>query len=635
MSVDDTELNNKSLITIKEKFFSGKAALEEPELKRLYIEFEEELRKSIEKRELGKNEELTRSFLEIFKTTLPGEFAYTLMTALNENLYYDFGLYLVDEAKSSPDNSNLFHLVHEYLSLFRTPSFLKKIYEDKLWEELVHELIKTSNYNIPALFSQCVREYGEKSLFTEIKGNKLNSISWNETKTIVVKYAKSFFHFIKNENPDKAKVAFLLENNLQMPLLDLACLTTGIVNVMIPSNSVSEHILFIINQTESSLLILHDEKQLAKIKSIKSELKFLKQAVILFGNSSEDWVISFNDFVEQGKDVKNEELDSIRNKITMNSLASIMYTSGTTGEPKGIMFSQMNIVYKRFSRAMALPEIGDADRFLAFLPLFHTFGRWLEMMGSIFWGAEYYFMENPAVETMIANMKLIKPTIFISIPKKWLQLYEQITARIDIETEEDKVIKGVVRELTGGELKWGLSAAGYLPPDVFRFFQNYGIELMSGFGMTEATGGITMTPPKRYKENSLGRALPGIQIKLGEDGEILIKGSYVMEGYYGKSFEETFTKDGWLPTGDVMKMDENGFIEIIDRKKEIYKNIKGETIAPQKIENLFREFETVKQVFLVGDHRPFNTVLIYPDYSLENSPLTELDEKSTQEFFSS
>jgi long-subunit acyl-CoA synthetase (AMP-forming) len=117
----------------------------------------------------------------------------------------------------------------------------------------------------------------------------------------------------------------------------------------------------------------------------------------------------------------------------------------------------------------------------------------------------------------------------------------------------------------------------------------------------------------------LGRALPGIQIKLSRDGEILIKGPYVLEGYYGKSYEEVFIDDGWLPTGDVMKMDADGFIEIIDRKKEIYKNIKGETIAPQRIENFFREFEYVKQVFLVADHRAFNTVLIYPDFDSDDS----------------
>ncbi len=283
---------------------------------------------------------------------------------------------------------------------------------------------------------------------------------------------------------------------------------------------------------------------------------------------------------------------------------------------------------------MAIPAISDGDRFLAFLPLYHTFGRWFEMTGSIFWGAEYCFMENPAVETMIENMRLVKPTIFISIPKKWIQLYEYITARIDIEVDDDKKIKEAVLKATGGKLNWGLSAAGFLPPDIFRFLQRYSVELMSGFGMTEATGGITMTPPFQYRENSLGKALPGIEIRLSEDGEILIRGPYVMLNYYNQKIEETFDADGWLATGDVMRMDKDGFIEIIDRKKEIYKNVRGETIAPQKIENLFRDFEFVKQVYLVGDHRPFNTVLIYPDFETATSPLKNMEEQQRQEYFS-
>jgi long-subunit acyl-CoA synthetase (AMP-forming) len=485
------------------------------------------------------------------------------------------------------------------------------------------------------LFNQRVRDYCEKPLFKVIKGSAVIEESWDKAKKNVEVYAHSFYSLIKDEGADSVKIAFLLENNLQMPLLDLACLIYGMVNIMIPANSVNEHISFILNQTKSPLLILHDEKQLAKVKSIKGQLTHLKKVVLLYGTSTEDWVISFKEFIESGKGVSKDELNPLAKKIQMNSLATIMYTSGTTGEPKGIMFSQMNIIYKRFCRAMALPEISDQDRFLSFLPLFHTFGRWLEMMGSIFWGAEYCFMENPSVETMIANMKLVHPTIFISIPKKWMQLYEQLSYKVDIEMAEHESIKNAAEELTGGNLKWGLSAAGYLPPDVFKFFQSYGIELMSGFGMTEATGGITMTPPQQYKENSLGKALPGIKIKLSKDGEILIKGPYVLEGYYGKSYEEVFVDDGWLPTGDVMKMDSDGFIEIIDRKKEIYKNIKGETIAPQRIENFFREFESVKQVFLVGDHRAFNTVLIYPDFDSDDLPLKEMKDKQKQEYFSS
>ncbi|MCK5455709.1 MAG: AMP-binding protein, partial [Melioribacteraceae bacterium] len=380
------------------------------------------------------------------------------------------------------------------------------------------------------------------------------------------------------------------------------------------------------------IIIASDEKQLAKIKSIKSEVPNLKLVVLVKGKSIENWVIPFEEFLSKTSEGDDE------NKIAhlnINDLTTIMYTSGTTGDPKGIMFSQMNIVYKRFCRAMALPKISDQDRYLAFLPLFHTFGRYLELTGSIFWGAEYCFMENPSVETMISNMNLVKPTIFISIPKKWLQIFEAVTARVNIELDSEEEIQKAVNEVTGGELKWGLSAAGFLPSEVFEFFQKYGIELMSGFGMTEATGGISMTPPGEYYLNSLGKELPGIMMKLGEDGELLIKGEYVMLGYYGEKHEETFIDDGWLPTGDIMRQDKNGFIEIIDRKKEIYKNIKGETVAPQKIENFFRDFENLKQVFLVGDHRPFNTLLVYPNYDDAKSFFEQMDEEQTAEYFSS
>ncbi|MCL4279245.1 MAG: AMP-binding protein, partial [Ignavibacteriaceae bacterium] len=490
---------------------------------------------------------------------------------------------------------------------------------------MIRELIVKSNYTTKILFDQRLRDYGKKTLFKVINGNSVKEYSWETSVKIINSYRNSLYQIITKEE----KVAFLLENCLEMALLDLACLTGGIVNVMIPGNSVTEHIRFILQQSKASVLIAHDEKQLSKIKSIKNELPELKIVILLEGNSSEDWVISFEEFLDSSKET------SATFERRTDDLATIMYTSGTTGEPKGIMFSQMNIVYKRFCRAMAIPEIGDEDRFICFLPLYHTFGRYLEMTGCVFWAAEYCFLENPSVEAMISNMQLTKPTVFISIPKKWMQLYEYITSKVDIELDEHQKIKDELDKATGGELKWGLSAAGYLSPDIFQFFQKYGVELMSGFGMTEATGGITMTPWKRYKPNSLGKALPGIEIKLGDDGEILVKGPYVMPGYYDIDNKETFTEDGWLPTGDVMKMDEDGFIEIVDRKKEIYKNIRGETVAPQKIENLFRDFENIRQVFLVGDHRPFNTVLIYPNFQNDSSILNNMDDKQKQEYFSS
>ena len=610
-----------NIFSIAEKFISGIAPFGEKDISEQLDSFAETLRQiPLEKRSLRSDE--AEALHRIFIAAAQPSFAKQFMGEIDIEVYFSFGTFLNEQLTK---NEKLEKLTHEYLDLFRFSSLLRRIYEEKKWEILIQNLILKSNYNTQILFNQRLRNYSKKPLFKLINGNTVTEYSWEKSASLVKSYRNAFHSLVKKDE----KVAFLLENCLEMALLDLACLTGGIVNVMIPGNAVTEHISFILRQSKASILIAHNEKQLSKIKTLKNELPELKTVILVEGNSSEDWVISFNEFINSGKETQAEF------EIGINELATIMYTSGTTGEPKGIMFSQMNIVYKRFCRAMAIPEIGDEDRFISFLPLYHTFGRYLEMTGCVFWAAEYCFLENPSVEAMISNMQLVKPTVFISIPKKWMQIYEYVTSKVDIEVEEHQKIKDELDKATGAELKWGLSAAGYLPPDIFQFFQKYGVELMSGFGMTEATGGITMTPWKQYKPNSLGKALPGIEIKLGEDGEILVRGPYVMLGYYDTENSETFTEDGWLPTGDIMKMDEDGFIQIIDRKKEIYKNIKGETVAPQKIENLFRDFENIKQVFLVGDHRPFNTILIHPNYDDHNSILFNMDEKQKQEYFSS
>ena len=619
--------SNSSLTELNDKLLAGKAALEQSEIDDLIINLRIELSRAVKGNQLA-NEPDAEQWQNILDGLFSSELAAPFMENMDKDLFFGFGEYL--GSFTDQPNNRIVSIIHNYLNLFRTSSFLQKIYDERRWDKLIHTLIVKSYYTFDVLFNQRVNQYKKKSLFRIIKDSNTIDYSWQKTSDIVSLYRSSISHILFEIESQNKIVAFLLENSLEMVMLDLACLTSGIVNAMIPANSVSEHISYILNQTKAPILFSDDEKQLAKIRSIKKETPFLKTVVMLKGNAAEDWVISFEEFKAMASDhsIKTDVL------IKPDSLATLMYTSGTTGEPKGIMFSHTNIVYKRFCRAMAIPGISDADRYLAFLPLYHTFGRWLEMTGAIFWGAEYCFMENPSVETMIDNMRLVKPSIFISIPKKWIQLYEYIITRIDVEVDDDEKIKEAVVNATGGNLKWGLSAAGFLPPDIFRFLQRYGVELMSGFGMTEATGGITMTPPFQYRENSLGKALPGIEIRLGDDGEILIRGPYVMQNYYDQKFEETFDAEGWLATGDVMRMDKDGFIEIIDRKKEIYKNVKGETIAPQKIENLFRDFEFVKQVFLAGDHRPFNTVLIFPDLESEHSPLKNMDEQQRQEYFS-
>jgi long-chain acyl-CoA synthetase len=574
---------------------------------------------------------------EIFESAAVNKLIRPLAHELGDDAFFALGKYILNRVPSAgPDLQNVtFRFIHSYLDVLRHPEFLRRIYLESEWEDLIHNLLEVSNFNLAEMFRQRIAEYHHKILFRVFHGKTETTYSWDQVGGHVQKFAFGLAKLAFGDQEAPVKIAFLMENSLNMAFLDLACLTTGLVNIMIPANSVPQHVEFILNQTQAGIILISDDKQLAKLKAVKNNLKYLKKAVLLHGSSIENWVISLNEMVSAGVDFPEEKYKHLQKSIEMNPLATIMYTSGTTGDPKGIMFSQMNLVYKRFCRAMALPEIGPEDRFLAYLPLYHTFGRYLEMLGSIFWGTEYAFMENPALNTMLDNMRRFKPTVFISIPKKWYQLYEHISQRVDIEFDEESEIKETLKEATGGELRWGLSAAGYLEPDIFKFFQQFGVELMSGFGMTEATGGITMTPPGKYIENSLGAPLPGIKAKLGEDGELLIKGGYVMLGYYHDPQKQSTFTDGWFSTGDVMQQDKNGFYEIIDRKKEIYKNIKGETIAPQKIENYFRDFEYVKQVFLVGDSRQFNTVLIFPDYEAGQKQLEKMNEDEKQTYFSS
>ena len=183
-------------------------------------------------------------------------------------------------------------------------------------------------------------------------------------------------------------------------------------------------------------------------------------------NDSLDW----EQFLEIGDQSTTFNVDKKMSSVNINDTQSIMYTSGTTDNPKGIMFSQFNMMSKRFSRALALPDIGSNDIFLCYLPLYHTFGRYFEMMGSLFWGATYSFAASPAFNSLLNDFKIIRPTIFISIPKRWVQLYDMLDSALDLGSDPKKDIKKQLNEITGGDLKWGLSAAGYLDSDIFHFF---------------------------------------------------------------------------------------------------------------------------------------------------------------------
>ena len=221
-------------------------------------------------------------------------------------------------------------IIHSYLNLFRNSPFLQTIYDERKCDNLIHILIVQSAHTFDVLFNQRVDQYKKKIFFELLKTITLLITTLAKTSEIVSSYRSSINHILFEISGENKIVGFLLDNSLEMVMLDLACLTSGIVNAMIPANSVSEHLSFILNQTRAQLLFADDEKQLAKIRSIKKETPYLKTVVMLKGNASEDWVISFEEFKAMASDHK------IKSDIHIkpNSLATLMYTSGTTGEPK-------------------------------------------------------------------------------------------------------------------------------------------------------------------------------------------------------------------------------------------------------------------------------------------------------------
>jgi long-subunit acyl-CoA synthetase (AMP-forming) len=227
------------------------------------------------------------------------------------------------------------------------------------------------------------------------------------------------------------------------------------------------------------------------------------------------------------------------------------------------------------------------------------------MLGMLFWGGTYVFAGNPSFDTLARALPQVRPTGLVGVPRRWEQLRERCLARGDGEE--------ALREVVGDRLRWGLSAAGYLDPAAFRYFQRRGVELCSGFGMTEAAGGITMTPPSEYEEGSVGVLLPGIEGRLSPIGELEVAGPYV-----ARYLDDPAPLPGekrWLATGDVFVRRPSGHFEIVDRVKDIYKNTRGQTVAPAAVERRLADVPGVKRAFLVGDGRDHNVLLIVPDRS--------------------
>jgi len=448
------------------------------------------------------------------------------------------------------------------------------------------------------------------------------------------------------------RVALLSENRPEWVITDQAVLQLGAFDVPIYPSQTAKQIEFILRDAGVSVIVVSNRFQLAKIQRIRDEVKTLKHVIVM--NDTEDLPegsMSFSAVLSLGELQHGAHPNAAREacaQILPEDLCTIIYTSGTTGNPKGVMLTHANFVSNIVAATQVLP-ITDKDVLLSFLPLCHVFERMAGYYTAMSCGASIAYAES--VETVAENMLEVRPTIVVAVPRLFERIYNRVARMVEkdsptkrkvfykaVEIGRAKVLAdkhggaGVLLRVkyammkklvfsklsqrTGGRIRYFVSGGAALPRELGEFFEAVGMLIIEGYGLTESSPVISANRLDAYRFGSVGRPLPGIEVKIAEDGEILTRGPHVMKGYYNsrRATDEAIDSNGWLHTGDIGMMDEHGFLYITDRKKHLFVSSGGKNIAPQPIENLFAGSEFIDQFVLIGDKRMFLTALIVPDF---------------------
>ena len=513
-------------------------------------------------------------------------------------------------------------------------------------------LLKEFN-TIPELYTFLTEDYGIKKGGYAIQrkvDNVYKGISYKELKeeTDLFAYGLTEIGLKKNDC-----VALISENRPEWVYSDFAMQMLGIINVPLYPSLTSDSIEYILNDSEAKAIIVSTGFQLNKVLKIIKNCKHLKQIIIF--NEHEDGegktnILTFKQIQEKGKNNKKkypELLKKTANEIKENDVCTIIYTSGTTGEPKGVILTHRNII-SNVNAALEIFPITKDDIFLSFLPLCHIFERMAGYYTAFAAGCTIYYAES--IEKVATNLQEAKPTLMTSVPR----LFERIQSRIikNVESQSvtkqkifywaldtgkkfvaakkkgsvpftlvakhrvaDKLVFKKLRERTGGRLRFFISGGAALSKELGEFFEAVGLQIVEGYGLTESSPVIAANKPDDYKFGTVGKPLPGVEIKIASDGEILARGPNIMQGYFKKKKEtEETIVNGWLHTGDIGVFDTDGFLMITDRKKHLFKTSAGKYIAPTPIENIFLSSKYIDQFVLIGDRRMFLSALIVPDY---------------------
>ena len=446
------------------------------------------------------------------------------------------------------------------------------------------------------------------------------------------------------------RVALMAENGPHWPTVDFATLCRGAATVPIYPTLLPKQAAYIAQDSGAKVVFVQTRDQLDGFLDHRGELPDLEKLVLIGGSTGgdPDVVISWDEVKEMGADVEPDAFEEHARNCGPDDLASLVYTSGTTGQPKGVMLTHGNFV-SNIITAMGLVDFRDDQTSLSFLPLAHVFERMIDYC-YFFKGVSIAYAES--VQTVADDMQLVKPHVFVSVPRVYEKIYAKVQAGINeaspvkqklfrwaeqvgrdaipyrLRGEEPggalglklAVANGLVhrklKDRLGGRFEYAVSGGAPLGRDLAEFFWAMGIEIYEGYGLTETSPVIAVNHPGRARLGTVGPVIPGIEVEIAEDGEILTRGPHVMKGYYNnpEATAEVIDDDGWFHTGDIGEIDGDGFLRITDRKKEIIVNAYGKNVAPAPIENSLKASRWISQVVIIGDQRKFLTALIVPDF---------------------
>jgi long-chain acyl-CoA synthetase len=448
------------------------------------------------------------------------------------------------------------------------------------------------------------------------------------------------------------RIGLLAENRPEWAYTDLGILSAGAITVPIYGTLPAVQIEYIIKDSQMQIVFVSNETQLNKFLEIRSNLPQVKKIVVFDPPAGlPDGVTAFSSVVTEGKEALKKNPSMVRDRaatVQPDDVFSIIYTSGTTGEPKGVMLTNRNVI-SNVQAVYDLFTFQKNDVSLSFLPLSHIFERMAGYYTMLYSGCTIAYAEN--IESLAKNLGEVQPTILISVPRVYEKFYQRVmdnvagehgikkklatwALRIAAEHTEkklsgkpisgglafkhkiaDKLVLGKIRSRLGGKLRVMLSGGAALPRQLGLFFYGLGLTILEGYGLTETSPVICVNRPEKFKFGTVGPAIPGVQVKIAEDGEILTKGPHVMKGYFNKpkATDEVITSDQWFRTGDIGEIDADGFLRITDRKKDLIVTSGGKNIAPQFVENALKTSRYVAQVVVLGDKRKFPCALIVPN----------------------